>query len=115
MNEMRSIQKICTWSGIAILVAMFLSGADALAQAGGATSLIGDIGLKAVGIGLGLGLVIIGGGRGIGNIGSSAVESVARQPEAANDIRGLGVLLAAFIEGGMLFGVVVLLLGIFLI
>ena len=110
---MNNLQKIATWSGIAILIAIALSGTNAFAADGAA--LIGDIGLKAVGIGLGLGLVIIGGGKGIGNIGSSAVESVARQPEAANDIRGLGVLLAAFVEGGMLFGVVVLLLGVFLI
>jgi len=107
------IRKLCTWTGIAILVSMFLSGATAFGQEGEMWQLIGSGGLKAVGIGLGLGLVIIGGGRGIGNIGSSVVESMARQPEASNDIRGVGVLLAAFIEGGMLFGVVVLLLALF--
>lgn len=113
---MNNLQRIATWSGIAVLIAIALSGTDAFAQAGAAAApLIGSAGLKAIGIGLGLGLVIIGGGKGIGNIGSSAVESVARQPEAANDIRGLGILLAALIEGGMLFGVVVALLAVFMI
>jgi len=108
------IRKLCTWTGVAILVSMFLSGNTALAQDGeGMWQLIGDAGLKAVGIGLGLGLVLIGGGRGIGNIGSSAVESMARQPEASNDIRGVGVLLAAFVEGATLFAVVVLMIAVF--
>ncbi len=109
-----NIRKLMTYTGIAIMAATFLSGSEAFAAATG-TVLIGDMGLKAVGIGLGLGLVIIGGGKGIGNIGSSAVESMARQPEAANDIRGLGILLAAFIEGATLFGVVVALLAVFMI
>ena len=108
------IRKIMLYTGIALLVALCLSGAEAFAQAGAVTPLIGDEGLKLVGIGLGLGLVIIGGGKGIGNIGSSAVESMARQPEAANDIRGMGILLSAFIEGGMLFGAAGLFLALFL-
>ena len=65
----------------------------------------GNIGV--LGAGLGAGLVAIGAGLGIGKIGSSAVESIARQPEAAGDIRGNMILTAAFIEGVALFGVVV--------
>jgi len=75
--------------------------------------IIPDDGLKAVGIGVGLGIVIIGGARGIGNIGRAAVESMARQPEAAKDISGAMVLSAAFVEGATLFGVVTLLLAVF--
>jgi len=57
--------------------------------------------------GLGAGLVTLGAGIGIGLIGKSAVESIARQPEAAGDIRGAMILTAAFIEGVALFAAVV--------
>lgn len=66
--------------------------------------------LDAVGKGVGAGLASIAAAFGIGKIASSAVESMARQPEAAGDIRGAMILTAAFIEGVCLFGVVVALL-----
>ncbi len=113
------IRKICTYLGLAVIAVVALGGTAAHAAEANVPvmSLIGDIGagLKAVGIGLGLGLVVIGGGKGIGNIGSSAVESMARQPEAAKDISGAMVLSAAFVEGATLFGIVVLFLGLLLI
>jgi len=55
---------------------------------------------------LGAGLAAIGAGMGIGRIGSSANEGIARQPEAAGDIRGGSIILSAFIEGVCLFAVV---------
>ena len=55
---------------------------------------------------LGAGLATIGAGMGIGRIGASANEGIARQPEAAGDIRGGSIILAAFIEGVCLFAVV---------
>lgn len=67
----------------------------------------------AIGAGLGAGLACIGVGLGIGKIASSAVESIARQPEASNDIRGAMILTSAFIEGVCLFAVVVALLSVF--
>jgi len=54
---------------------------------------------------LGAGLAAIGAGVGIGRIGSSANEGIARQPEATGDIRGGSIILAAFIEGVCLFAV----------
>ncbi|SFC17011.1 F-type H+-transporting ATPase subunit c [Flexibacter flexilis DSM 6793] len=66
--------------------------------------------LGLAGAGIGAGLVALGAGLGIGRIGSSAAESIARQPEAAGKIQGAVVLTAAFIEGVSLFGVVVCLL-----
>ncbi len=42
---------------------------------------------------------VLGAGIGIGRIGGAAVEGIARQPEAANNIRGTAILLSAFIEG----------------
>ena len=49
-----------------------------------------------MGAGLGAGIAAIGAGMGIGRIASSATESIARQPEAANDIRGVTIITAAF-------------------
>jgi F-type H+-transporting ATPase subunit c len=68
------------------------------------------IGLAAVGGGL----AALGAGFGIGRIAGSAVESIARQPEAAGDIRANMILTAALIEGAALFAIVVALLGVFL-
>lgn len=63
-----------------------------------------------LGAGLGAGIAAIGAGMGIGRIAGSAVESMARQPEASNDIRGAMILTAAFVEGAALFAIVVCLL-----
>ncbi len=63
-----------------------------------------------MGAGLGAGIAAIGAGMGIGRIASSATESIARQPEAAADVRGVTIITAAFIEGVCLFAVVVCLL-----
>ncbi len=59
---------------------------------------------------IGAGLAAIGAGLGIGMIGSKAMEAIARQPEAVNDIRSNMLITAAFIEGVALFAVVVALL-----
>ena len=56
---------------------------------------------------VGAGLAIIGGGIGIGLIGKGAVESIARQPEAAGPIQINMILTAALVEGATLFAVVV--------
>lgn len=63
-----------------------------------------------MGAGIGAGVVAIGAGVGIGNLAGKAMESMARQPEATNDIRGSMILTAAFIEGVALFGEVICLL-----
>ena len=63
-----------------------------------------------LGAALGAGMVAIGAGIGIGRIGAAANEGIARQPEAAADIRGGSVILAELIEGVALFAVVVTLL-----
>ena len=63
-----------------------------------------------LGAAIGAGLVAMGAGRGIGNIGSSAAESIARQPEAGGQIFTAMIVSAALIEGVSLFGVVVTLI-----
>ena len=49
----------------------------------------------------------LGAGIGIGKIGGSAMEAIARQPEASNDIRTNMIIIAALVEGVALFAVVV--------
>ena len=60
--------------------------------------------------GLGAGAAAIGAGMGVGRIGSAALESMARQPEVAGDIRSTMIVAAALVEGVALFGVIVCLL-----
>lgn len=71
-------------------------------------------GLVQLGASIGAGIAAIGAGLGIGKIGSSAMEAIARQPEAAGDIRSNMIVIAALIEGVALFAVIVCLLAIFL-
>ncbi len=59
------------------------------------------------GAAIGAGLAAIGAGIGIGKIGGSAMEGIARQPEAAGDIRTSMIIAAALVEGVALFAVVV--------
>ncbi|MDT8369474.1 MAG: ATP synthase F0 subunit C [Longimicrobiales bacterium] len=61
-------------------------------------------GLGLIGAGLGIGLTVIGAGIGIGQIGSSAAEGIARQPEATGNIQTASIILAALVEGAALFG-----------
>lgn len=67
----------------------------------------GSASLGSLGAALGIGLAAIGAAYGIGKIGSSAMESIARQPESAPDIRMNMIIAAALIEGVALFAVVV--------
>jgi F-type H+-transporting ATPase subunit c len=60
---------------------------------------------------IGAGLAAIGAGLGIGRIGGSAMEGMARQPEAAGKIQAAMIIAAAFVEAVALFAVVVALLG----
>ena len=75
-----------------------------------AAQTLGNMQWAAFGAAIGAALSAIAAGYGIGKIASTACESIARQPEAAGDIRGATVLTAAFIEGVCLFSVVVSLL-----
>lgn len=59
---------------------------------------------------VGAGLAVIGAGLGIGRIGGSAMDAIARQPEATSKIQTAMIISAALIEGVALFAVVVALL-----
>ena len=66
--------------------------------------------LAKLGAGLAASIAVIGAAMGIGKIGSAALESMARQPEAAGNIQTSMILAAAFVEAVSLFAVVVCLL-----
>lgn len=85
----------------ALIAAAFALPATAMAQ---------DAAASGVGKGLavlGAGIAVLGGGLGIGLVGKGAVESIARQPEAAGKIQINMILAAALIEGATLFAVAV--------
>ncbi len=67
-----------------------------------------------MGAAIGAGLAAIGAGMGIGRIGGSTMESIARQPESVGDIRANMIVAAALIEGAVFFAIVVCLLILFL-
>ena len=70
-------------------------------------------GLGKLGIAFGAAIAVIGAAFGIGKIGASAMEAVARQPEASKDIRTNMIIVAALIEGVALFALIVCLLTLF--
>jgi F-type H+-transporting ATPase subunit c len=73
----------------------------------------GDMAIAKMGAGIGAGIATIGAGLGIGNIGKGALESIARQPEVAGDIRTNMIVAAALIEGVAFFAIVVCMLILF--
>ena len=99
----------------ALCFVLMLLAAPALAQEGAAPAEEGVAAAPATLIELsgafGAGLIIIGAGYGIGKIGASAVESMARQPEVAGNIQTAMIISAALIEGATFFGLIVCMLG----
>ena len=73
----------------------------------------GAVGLSKVGAAIGAAIAVIGAAWGIGKIGSAAMEAMARQPEAAGDIRTSMIIVGALVEGAALFAIVVCLLALF--
>jgi len=62
------------------------------------------------GAGIGAAFAVIGAGYGISRLSSSALEGIARQPEAAGDLRATMIIAAALIEGVTFFALVICLL-----
>ncbi|AIM38562.1 MULTISPECIES: ATP synthase F0 subunit C [Sphingobacterium] len=56
---------------------------------------------------IGAGLIVIGAGLGLGKIGGSAMEAIARQPEAASKIQTAMIIIGALLEG-LAFGALLL-------
>ena len=103
--------KFAKSAALAIAVLLVAHASTALAQgpAGTAGTTAGPVvypfsNLRA----LSVGLVIIGAAMGIGGLTRASVESMARQPEMAGDIRGALILAAALIEGVAFFGLIII-------
>lgn len=75
-------------------------------------SIILEVGIANWGAAIGAAVAAIAAAIGIGRIGGTAMEAIARQPEAAGDIRTNMIISAALIEGVSLFAVVVCLLAL---
>ena len=69
------------------------------------STLLAAEGLAQMGCGIGAGIATIGAGLGIGKIGGSAIDAIARQPEASGKIFSQMILTAAFVEGCALFAI----------
>jgi F-type H+-transporting ATPase subunit c len=76
----------------------------AVQEAAGAAT--GAMDLATFGVAIGIGMVLIGAGVGLGRIGGQAAEAIARQPEAAGDIRGTALLIAFLMEGATIIAVI---------
>ncbi len=64
-------------------------------------------GIAKLGGAIGAGIAALAAGVGIGKIGASALEAIARQPEASSDIRANMILAAALIEGVAFFAIII--------
>lgn len=91
MNKLLKIVSVC------VLILLF--AAPAMAQAPTGPGIGGATQLFTKASALGAGLVVIGAGYGIGRLASSALESMARQPEVAGSIQTAMIIAAALIEG----------------
>lgn len=96
---------------IGFVFAMMLVATPGFAQEEGADGVTWEI---LSGTAFGAGMVLLGAGYGIGKIGSSAVESMARQPEVAGNIQTGMLIAAALIEGATFFALIVCLLTLLL-
>ena len=74
--------------------------------------LLSEVANSNAGGAIGAGLAAMGAGIGVVQIGKGAVEAIARQPEALNDIRANMILTAALVEGAALFAIIVGLLAV---
>jgi F-type H+-transporting ATPase subunit c len=96
-------------SRIALLCVLFmLVASPAMAQQAGASGAPGpEKSFIYLGSAFGAGMIIMGAGMGIGKIGATAVESMARQPEVAGNIQTAMIIAAALIEGATFFALIV--------
>lgn len=95
-----------------VLSGLLLSAVPAMAAQFGSDSLLAQaetLSLASIAA-IGAGLSVIGVALGIGRIGGSAVEGMARQPEVAGQIQTAMIIAAALIEGAGFFGLIVCLL-----
>lgn len=68
---------------------------------------VAGVALAQIGAVLGSAIIVVAASYGISKIGTTALESIARQPESAGDIRSGMVVSAALIEGVSFFAIIV--------
>ena len=105
------MKKLIAFTALATMALMMFDVNAALAAPEATEGAAAAAGGGGIGGGLAAGLGAVGAGLGIGRIGGSAVESIARQPEMAGSIGTNMIITAALVEGVALFAVVVGLLG----
>jgi F-type H+-transporting ATPase subunit c len=66
-----------------------------------------DSGMLAIGAGIAVAFGALGGGIGQGIVGGKALESIARQPEIADQVRTLMFITFAFIETLTIYGLLI--------
>ena len=104
---MRKLLHLIGMAGVVILLSS--SSVMAADTPGAAASFYGN----AIAAGLGAALTIIGAGFGMGKIGAAAMESIARQPEAADAVGRNMIVIAALLEGVTFFSLIVCIIAVF--
>ena len=103
-----SMIRMMAWA----FLSMLAFAAFATAQQADPTTVPGYVVFSGKGLGAGLGaaLTIIGAAYGFGKIGSSALESMARQPEVAGQVQTAMIIIGALLEGATFFALIVCIL-----
>jgi F-type H+-transporting ATPase subunit c len=104
------MSKMCKVGLLAVMVVLFGAGPLLAADTPGAAAPFYG---NAIAAGLGAGLTIIGAGLGFGRIGGSALESMARQPEAGEAVGRNMIVIAALLEGATFFSLIVCIIAVF--
>jgi len=113
MSKIRNVVLVAlVLAAFPVATAMAADGAEAAGAPAAKADMTMARGLAIIGACWGAGFAAVAGGIGIGRIGGSCIEAIARQPEAAGALFAPMIISAAMVEGGMLFAIVVCLMGI---
>ena len=107
------MNKFAKFAVLLFVVVLVLSPLAVFAQDGASADAgaVSNVASNLTGLyGVGCGLILIGAGYGIGKIGWSSVESIARQPEVAGKVNTAMIISAALIEGVAFFGLIICML-----
>ena len=100
------LRVLCISAGVLLLMPAVTFAQDAAGDAD-AVATDGGTSIAIPTAAIGAGLALIGGGLGIGRVGGSAVEAMARQPEMAGQIQTAMIIAAALIEGATFFALII--------
>ncbi len=109
MRESSDVYKLFT-VGVALVLLLMAVSPVAAQEDSAAAAPAKSNALIFLGGAMGAGIVLLGAGFGISRIGAAAVESMARQPEAAGHIQTAMIISAALIEGATFFALIICML-----